>query len=197
MAMAISPWPLMKTIGIRAPRAFSSSWSAGPLVCAMRTSSTRQPGCPALKLSRNSCAERNVAARRPTEVTSSAIESKTAVSSSTMNTVGSDMSSVSSFRDRQRELEHASASLIGSQRQPTAVRFNNVTGDRKPHPQSSTLGRIERIENMLGIVGRNSGSAIGDAYGDFIFCRACDSHFDDATGDSSFLDGLNGIARQV
>ncbi len=79
------------TIGMRAPIAFNSSWSAGPLVCAIPTSSTRQPGCSALKLSRNYCAERNVAACRPTEVTNSAIESSTVSSSSMMNTVGSGM----------------------------------------------------------------------------------------------------------
>src|SRR5260370_33913254 len=50
---------------------------------------------------------------------------------------------------------------------------------------------------VLGIFGRNSRVGVGDAHGDFAFCRANDPYLDDATGDSGPLYRFDGIARQV
>src|ERR1044072_417608 len=162
-------------------------------MCAMRTSSTRQPGCSGSKLSRNCCAERNVAALKPTEATSSAIESSTASSSSTMNTVGSGMSSVSYLRNRQREPEGASTTGIRRQRQASAMRLDDGAGDRQADAQPGFLGPVERIGNGLGIARSNSRPRVGDADRDLTVSVSLDSDTD-RSGMPGLLHRLDGVA---
>ena len=62
---------------------------------------------------------------------------------------------------------------FGVERQASAVRLDDGAADRKADAQSGFLGRVERIENALGIVRRDSGAGVRDAHRDLTVAISC------------------------
>ena len=84
--VGISPWPVIKIIGILTPALASSCCKSRPLRPGNCTSSTRQPGAFGRSAAKNSCADENVCALNPAERMTFLRLSRVYLSSSTMNT---------------------------------------------------------------------------------------------------------------
>jgi hypothetical protein len=82
-AIDTSPWPVMKMMGRRRPRAFMACCSSSPLIVGMRTSSTRQPTAVAPAWARKLSASAKPSARQPTDSARNTTERRMALSSST------------------------------------------------------------------------------------------------------------------
>src|SRR6478735_1427510 len=80
---------------------------------------------------------------------------------------------------RQGELEDASAVGVRVEPQATAMRLDDGAADREPDAKSAALGRVERIENALGIARRDPGAVVGHAHGDLVRRRGRDPDLDD------------------
>ena len=83
---AMSPWAVTRITGSRTANSASLFCSASPLIPGMRMSRTRQPPHSGRQAARKSSAEAKVSVRWPFSSRSSDSESRTASSSSTMNT---------------------------------------------------------------------------------------------------------------
>ena len=86
--VGMSPCAVRKMIGIESPERASSRWTPRPSIPGSWRSSTRQLGPSPRSRPRNSRAVTKVSARKPADLNSSAIETRTSSSSSTTNTVG-------------------------------------------------------------------------------------------------------------
>src|SRR5438132_2822117 len=86
--MLLSPWAVMKMIGIVLPRCDSSCWRAGPLMPGMATSTTRQSVWSTNSEARNSAAEEKARDAKPNVLSRSGRDSRTDSSSSTTDTSG-------------------------------------------------------------------------------------------------------------
>src|SRR5258706_2669201 len=84
--VGISPWPVIKIIGILIPALASSRCKSRPLRPGNCTSSTRQLGPFGRSAAKNSCADENVCALKPAERMRFFRLSRVPVSSSTTNT---------------------------------------------------------------------------------------------------------------
>src|SRR5258706_4952469 len=84
--VGISPWPVIKIIGILTPALASSCCKSRPLRPGNCTSSTRQPEPFGRSAAKNSCADENVCALNPAERMRFFRLSRVPVSSSTTNT---------------------------------------------------------------------------------------------------------------
>src|SRR3989442_1967834 len=86
--IGISPWPVMKIIGMSIRSGAISFCSSSPLSSGRETSSTRQLGASGRERARNSSADAKVSGCHPTKRVSASSDSRTEMSSSTTKTIG-------------------------------------------------------------------------------------------------------------
>src|SRR5664280_2738956 len=70
---------------------------------------------------------------------------------------------VSFVYDRKSEMEYCSASGIGLHPDSSVMRLDDGARNRQTDAHALTLGRYERLEQLLGDLGRNSRTAVGYA----------------------------------
>src|ERR1700674_3122604 len=140
--VGISPWPVMKTMGISLFASTIRRCKSSPLRSGNCTSSTRQLGASVRARLRNASADANASTLSPADRTRRPSASRTEASSSTMNT----MSGVSVISASHGELERRTGPIIRNGPESSAVLLDDRTADRETHSHARGLRGVERIE---------------------------------------------------
>src|SRR5882724_6605956 len=156
--IGISPWAVIKIIGMGTLAMANSRWKSRPLIPGNLMSRTRQLGTSGRLLRRNSCADSNSSTCSPTDPIRRLIARRTEGSSSTTKTIGfaSVIKCLSTLRGHSKFEECTIGHCYGPQ--TPAVGFDNGAADRQTHPNALGLCRREWLEDVVDLPRINSWS---------------------------------------
>src|SRR5689334_20346545 len=160
-AIGISPCPVIMTTTCPPPISCKRPSRSMPLMPGRRTSSRTQAGSRALADCRNSSAEAKPVTATPMVDNSTATESRSCASSSTIKTRGSATMAAWSI-DTQLNGKAGTPTWEVLPVQLTGVGFNDLAGERQAQPHAVWFAGLKGLKQPIGDIGRHARSAVID-----------------------------------